>query len=233
MAGAAGVHPPNDAGACASRCAQTLARGIAVLGVCVSVLGCVSRSGSSQEEDADPDPQAVRDAHGVVPVDLPRGETEAFSPWPGTTTITVTLAYDDCLRQFYVDHPEYAQDGEFGDVIFGGMGDAWFDECELDLPRECRVVDIQQDLASPVATLAVRYEVVEPVYTPHLGFGPIPASLVEGCFLPSMKIARLDQIYALDASGTRIVEATEARVPAVSLDFPYRPLTVGMHRIAE
>lgn len=233
MAGAARVLPRSDAIARAASCARTRTRGIAALGFCVTVLACVSRSGSPPEEDAEPDPQDVRDAHRIVPVDLERAELEAFSPWPGTATIVVTLAYDECLRRFYVDHPEYAQDGEFGDAIFGSPRDGWFDDCKLDLQPPCRVVDIQQDLASAAATLAVRYELNEPIYTPSLGFGPIPTDLVAGCVLPAMKVARLDQIYAEDASGTRIVEAVEARVPAVSIEYPYQPLTVGMHRIAE
>jgi hypothetical protein len=236
MAGTAGTHPPSDAGAGASRCAPTLARGIAVLGFCGSVLGCVSRSGSSQEEDVDPDPEDIRDAHGSVVVDLRRAGSEATSPWAGTAAIVIALAYDACLQRFYLEHPDFAQDGEYGNVIFGDADSGWFDECKIGGPLECRVLDVRQDLASPVASLTLRYAVPEPTHTPRLGFGPLPSGLVEvmdACATPSIMVGRLDLIYAEDATGKRILEATEVVIPSVPIYSPYPRLTVGMKRVPE
>jgi hypothetical protein len=53
------------------------------------------------------------------------------------------------------------------------------------------------------------------------------------CATPSIMVGRLDLIYAEDATGKRILEATEVVIPSVPIYAPYPRLTVGMKRVPE
>jgi hypothetical protein len=104
----------------------------------------------------------------------------------GTTEITATVNYENCLQEFYLErNTTYTQDGVEGSVVFT----EWLDRlCTdyKDIPA-CEVDEIKQNLleANSVYSLSVTYKITdnEPANLAYreLHVGPIPFEAFAAC----------------------------------------------------
>lgn len=125
--------------------------------------------------------------HGTVKVQFNRSEAEVDNPFLGTELITINMRYEECLRDFYTNNPEYQQDGVEGAKIFGAPsagGEGWQERlCDDPVASqvECEVVTIEQRL-DRVPQLSVTYRVLESdIEAQYVRFGPIPTEDLVDC----------------------------------------------------
>ncbi len=151
------------------------------------------------------------DTHGYVEVLFARAASETESPYTGTSQVQVQMAYGDCYQQFYSANPNWAIDGEDGALIFGPEadgGEGWRDRlCSEDIGgrAECEVADIQQ-LLDAATRLTVTYNLIGPLESRTLLFGPLPLGDLAACdggFAPRVSL-EIGGTRGLDAEGTQV-----------------------------
>lgn len=151
--------------------------------------------------------------HGVVYLQMLRGESEADSPYFGTATIEVTLLYLECLIDFYEANPDYQQFGPEGALVFGTRedgGEGWLDRlCEDDNPEalDCTVTSFRQEFDMS-RQLTVTYAVDGgDVENRLLPFGPLPIPELAGCEAGGQPIVRVGSngaVRGIDGNGDTI-----------------------------
>jgi hypothetical protein len=159
--------------------------------------------------------------HGVVWLELRRGEAETDNPFVGTANIEVTLLYLECLIAFYESNPDYQQLGEQGAKVFGSRedgGEAWIDRlCEVPNANgvDCTVDSFQQELDA-ARQLTVNYSILADPEDRELPFGPIPIAELAACEPGKQPIVRVGgngAVRGLDAGGNTLWN-TEAFNPS-------------------
>jgi hypothetical protein len=159
--------------------------------------------------------------HGLVWLHLLRGQSEADSPYGGTTKVAVTLLYLECLSDFYMANPDYHQGGIKSDLVFGSLedgGEGWLDRlCENSNPASinCTVDSFEQQLYS-TRQLPVVYSITGDLENREVPFGPVPdaeLAACEGSGQPIVRVGGGGAVRGLDASGSTIWN-TESFDPA-------------------
>lgn len=133
-------------------------------------------------------------AHGTIPLEFRRGDSQSADPFVGTARVTVTVTYRDCLQSFYDANPSMRQEGPEGEAVFGGAalgGEGWMDRlCTDDDPAQaaCQVESITQRLdVSP--QLSVVYLLEGELENRRLQFGPLPTKETAGCNDPIVRFS--------------------------------------------
>ena len=150
--------------------------------------------------------------HGVVWLELRRGDSQGENPYVGTAKIEVTLLYRECLIGFYDANPDYQQYGTEGALVFGKRadgGEGWQDRlCEI--PNgglvDCTVDSFRQELAM-TKQLTITYSVEGDPEDRDLPFGPVPkASLAdcEGTGQPIVRVGSNGAVRGIDGSGNTL-----------------------------
>ncbi len=146
-------------------------------------------------------------------------------PFVGTTQVSVTLLYLQCLRDFYDAHPQWSQDGPDGAVAFEAA------MTELCVPEadgiECSVAEIRQEL-DVVRQLTVVYDVQPPIEGGTLRFGPLPTAGLAGCAdggLPIVRVGSNGAVRGLDGAGD-VVWNMESFNPAEAATDQGAPITI-------
>jgi hypothetical protein len=105
----------------------------------------------------------------------------------GTTEITVTVNYEQCLQDFYlVRNTTYTKDGVDGAAVFAEWEDRLCSDEFTDIPS-CEIVEIKQNLieANQVYSLVVTYKITDndPANLAYreLRVGPLPVEAFAGC----------------------------------------------------
>lgn len=160
------------------------------------------------------DPPA-EDTHGFVKIQFGRAQSEASSPYEGTTQVEIQMTYEACYQQFYGANANWGLEGEDGALVFGTIedgGEGWKDRlCEEDVGgrADCEVVDFQQ-LLDDTSRLTVTYNITGPLEGRVLLFGPLPDAELAQCdggFAPRVR---------LETGGTRGLNSDGAAVWSVS-----------------
>jgi hypothetical protein len=150
--------------------------------------------------------------HGVVWLQLLRGESQAENPYVGTARIQVTLLYRECLIDFYTANPDYEQNGVEGSLVFGKRedgGEGWLDRlCETPNSNrvDCTVDSFAQELAT-AKQLTVNYAIEGNPENRELPFGPVPDTELadcEGNGLPIVRVGSNGAVRGIDANGNTI-----------------------------
>jgi len=167
-------------------------------------------------DDAEPELE-----HGVVWLQLLRGESQADNPYDGTAFIEVTLLYRECLIDFYTANPDYGQNGVKGAEVFGGLdagGEGWLDRlCETPNPNrvDCTVESFRQELET-ASQLTVTYAIEGNPENREVPFGPVPDAGLAGCEAGGQPIVRVGSngaVRGLDGNGNTLWN-TESFNPA-------------------
>lgn len=150
--------------------------------------------------------------HGVVWLQLIRGESQADNPYVGTASIQVTLLYRECLIDFYTANPDYEQNGIEGALVFGTRedgGEGWLDRlCETPNSDrvDCTVTSFRQELAT-AKQLTINYAITGDPENRELPFGPIPEPELAACEaggLPIVRVGSNGAVRGLDGSGNTL-----------------------------
>jgi hypothetical protein len=150
--------------------------------------------------------------HGVVWLELKRGDSQPDNPYVGTAKIEVTLLYRECLIAFYDANPDYQQYGTEGATIFGKRtdgGEGWQDRlCELSNPErvDCTVDEFRQEL-SMVKQLTVTYSIEGDAEDRELAFGPVPKEDLAACEagrLPIVRVGSNGAVRGIDGAGNTL-----------------------------
>jgi hypothetical protein len=158
--------------------------------------------------------------HGVVWLELRRGESQVENPYVGTAKIEVTLLYRECLIGFYQSNPDYQQYGTDGALIFGKRddgGEGWLDRlCESPNPNrvECTVDAFRQELSS-ATQLTITYSITDDPEDHELPFGPLPKAELadcEGGGQPIVRVGSNNAVRGIDGSGNTLWN-TESFIP--------------------
>jgi len=162
-----------------------------------------TEAGESSTSDTGP----VEDLeHGVVLIRLQRAPDEPADPFVGTERVVITLNYEQCLFDFYVANPDYAQGGDLNMDIWGDSGEGWFERlCQVDVPDlvDCEVVAFEQQL-DPIPLLRVSYNVTEPLEDMVLPFGPLPTAELAACAgdtQPTVRLTNGNLVRGFDAGN--------------------------------
>lgn len=159
--------------------------------------------------------------HGVVWLQLLRGESEAENPYVGTAKLEITLLYLECLIDFYETNPDYQQDGVEGALVFGTSedgGEGWRDRlCEVSNPNRanCTVDSFRQELVA-ARQLTVTYTIEGDLENKEVPFGPVPKAELAACEAGGQPIVRVGSngaVRGLTGSGETLWN-TEAFNPA-------------------
>lgn len=176
--------------------------------VCVAALGFATLLTGCGDPPAE-------DTHGFVKILFGRSDSEAESPYTGTSQVTIQMAYEGCYQNFYALNPGFRTDGVEGGPIFGSLeegGEGWRDRlCEEDVGgrADCEVTDIQQ-LLDQASRLTVRYNVTGTLENRQLLFGPLPLEELADCD------AGLTNTVRLELGGTLGLDAADAQVWSIS-----------------
>ncbi|MGH1347149.1 MAG: hypothetical protein ACRBN8_36645 [Nannocystales bacterium] len=144
----------------------------------------------------------VEDTHGFVKIQFSRSDSEAESPFTGTTQVEIQMSYESCYEDFYATNSNWGLEGEDGELVFGDLeagGEGWMDRlCQEDVPgrAECEIVGYQQ-LLDDSSRLTVTYSITGPLEGRVLLFGPLPNAELAACdggFAPRVR---------LEVGGTR------------------------------
>ncbi len=155
------------------------------------------------------------DTHSYVKVLFARAQSEAESPYTGTTQVQIQMAYENCYQSFYQAFPNWAVDGEDGAEVFGTLedgGEGWKDRlCQEDVASraECEVTEFQQ-LLDVATRLTVTYNVSGPLENRVLLFGPLPTKELADCE------GGLSPRVRLETGGTRGLDSSGSQVWRVS-----------------
>jgi hypothetical protein len=180
----------------------------------LSLLLLAPLAGCPQEPDEKLD-------HGVVWLQLLRGDSQADNPYLGTARIQITLLYRECLIDFYAANPDYEQNGVEGSLVFGTRedgGEGWLDRlCESPNPNrvDCTVESFRQELSTS-KQLTVNYAINGNPEHREIPFGPIPKAELAECSAGDQPIVRVGSngsVRGLDANGNTLWQ-TESFVPS-------------------
>jgi hypothetical protein len=129
----------------------------------------------------------------------------------GTTEITATVHYENCLQEFYLmRNTTYTQDGVDGAAVFTEWQDRLCTDF-TDIP-DCEVTEIKQNLieANDVYSLVVTFKINDndPANLAYreLHVGPIPVEAFAGCGDGERPLVELRQsgLVGKDANGQQI-----------------------------
>lgn len=171
--------------------------------LCLLLLAPLTGCPDDTEEDLE---------HGVVWLELRRGESQPDNPYVGTAKIEVTLLYRECLIDFYEANPDYQQYGTEGALIFGKRedgGEGWQDRlCETSNANQvdCAVDEFRQELAS-AKQLTIVYSINGDAEDHELPFGPVPKpelAACEGGGQPIVRVGSNGAVRGLDGSGNTL-----------------------------
>jgi hypothetical protein len=165
------------------------------------LLGLTTLTGCPEEEPEN---------FGTIRIEIAplNGELDILA---GTTEITATVNYENCLQEFYLERSTtYTQDGVDGSVVFT----EWLDRlCSdyKDIPA-CEVGEIKQNLleANSVYSLSVTYKITDndPANLAYreLHVGPIPVEAFAGCGDGESPLVELRQpgLVGKNAAGDQI-----------------------------
>lgn len=130
----------------------------------------------------------------------------------GTTEITVTVNYENCLQGFYLErNTTYTQDGVDGSAVFAEWKDRLCSSEFSDIPS-CEVTEIKQNLleANSVYSLTITYKITDndPANLAYreLHVGPIPVEAFAGCGDGESPLVELRQpgLIGKNADGLQI-----------------------------
>lgn len=156
--------------------------------------------------------KAEPEQFGYTCVELQRGESVEDSPFLGTYKIIVTLNYEPCLVDYYLNkHPEMRQNGKDGPAVFA----EWKDRlCAEDVTRriECEVEGFDQIL---MQTGMEAYKMSVTYITPNptelegrkLLWGPGPTEDQAECsgdLRPYVNLSTLSGVIGQDKTGKTI-----------------------------
>ncbi|MCA9710699.1 MAG: hypothetical protein KDK70_32965 [Myxococcales bacterium] len=156
-----------------------------------------------------PDPELE---HGVVWLQLLRGESEASDPYEGTAKIEVTLLYRECLVAFYESNPDYQQFGPEGSIIFGTLedgGEGWKDRlCDQSNRNAlaCSVDSFRQEF-DVAKQLTITYSPTGDLENREVPFGPIPTAELahcEGGGSPIVRVGSNGAVRGLAGDGSTL-----------------------------
>jgi hypothetical protein len=154
--------------------------------------------------------------HGFVRVQLQRAADAPADPFVGTERVQITLNYEQCLFDFYVDQPDWQPSGDDGESVFGSAelgGEGWFDRlCHVDVPDlvDCEVASIEQQL-DPIPVLRITYVVMGELDGGILPFGPLPTAALAGCVdpvLPTVRLSNGNLVVGFDGGNAKIWDGT-------------------------
>ncbi|HET6585320.1 MAG TPA: hypothetical protein VFG69_17800 [Nannocystaceae bacterium] len=154
--------------------------------------------------------------HGFVRVQLQRAASQESDPFAGTERVQITLNYEQCLFDFYVEEPDWTPTGPDGESVFGSAdlgGEGWFDRlCHVDVPDlvDCEVASIEQQL-DPIPVLRITYVVSGELDGRVLPFGPLPTAALAGCVdpaLPSVRLGSGSLVVGFDGANAKIWDGT-------------------------
>lgn len=180
--------------------------------LCLLLLAPLTGCPDEPEEDLE---------HGVVWLELRRGESQPDNPYVGTAKIQVTLLYRECLIDFYEANPDYQQYGTEGALIFGKRadgGEGWQDRlCESPNSNrvDCTVDEFRQEL-STAKQLTITYSINGDAEDHELPFGPVPTAELAACEgggAPIVRVGSNGAVRGLDGSGNTLWN-TESFNPA-------------------
>lgn len=129
----------------------------------------------------------------------------------GTTEITATVNYENCLQEFYLErNTTYTQDGVDGAPVFTDWQARLCTEFE-DIPS-CEVTEIKQNLieANQVYSLTITYKITDndPANLAYreLHVGPLPVEAFAGCGDGESPLVELRQpgLIGKNAAGEQI-----------------------------
>lgn len=175
--------------------------------------------------------------HGVVWLQLQRGESQSENPYVGTARIEVTLLYLECLIGFYEANPDYQQLGIEGAKIFGGAedgGEGWADRlCNVENANRinCTVDTFRQELVT-ARQLTVTYSVTGDPENRELPFGPLPIASLADCEAGGQPIVRVGSngaVRGLDGNGNTLWN-TESFQPAEATTGQGAPIGINAAR---
>lgn len=174
--------------------------------------------------------------HGIIEIELKRGQSETSSPYDGTTHIEVTLLYLECLIRFYDANPDYQQFGPEGALVFGTRedgGEGWKDRLcdERSGQVSCEVESFRQELDA-AKQLTIRYAVSGDIEDRTLPFGPLPIAELADCEAGGQPIVRVNSngaVRGLDGNGD-VVWNTEAFSPSEAATGQGAPITIRAAR---
>jgi hypothetical protein len=121
--------------------------------------------------------------HGMVKIEI-AAEDPRNPPFAGTTHVTATVQYNDCLTDFYLlTNPDLQQSGVAGAAVFGEFVDRLCDPT-LENVVACEVLDIDQTLLEDVNvySLRVRFAITDAdaIQDRWLYVGPLPTTDLVG-----------------------------------------------------
>jgi hypothetical protein len=132
------------------------------------------------------------------------------SPYVGTATISATMTYEACLREFYSANPNYLPDGPDGEAVFGSKelgGEGWIERlCENPDSGQvkCTVEEIDQQRVA-VQQLTVTYRIMDPAMeNKFLKFGPLPDAELAGCEPGVQPLMTSPSVRGFDGAGNEI-----------------------------
>jgi hypothetical protein len=164
--------------------------------------------------------------HGFVRVQLQRAADRTEDPFVGTERMQITLNYEQCIFDFYVANPEWAQDGDNGESVFGSSelgGEGWFDRlCNVDVPDlvECEVASIEQQL-DPIPVLRITYVVSGELDGAIVPFGPLPTAALAACeggTEPTVRLTNGNLVVGYDAGNEEIWDGADYAPAIVATD---------------
>jgi len=192
-----------------------------------------THDGASSADSTGEVPPPLGMNHGVVKLELRRGESETDDPFVGTTQVEVTLLYRECLIEFYEVNPDWQQVGVEGSTVFQTvvLENAL---CTAMNPvlADCTVAMITQELAVTKA-MTVTYDITGPLENRELYFGPLPTAQLAACqdgSFPIVRVGNNGSVRGFDASGTQIW-TTEAFNPAEATTDQGLAITIQATRI--
>ena len=134
--------------------------------------------------------------------------------------VQVTLAYSDCLENFYKqNHPEYALAGMKGQQIFSEWIDRLCTEPGITPKFSCEIASLDSftqtlsEDANISSRLQITYELTEPsegIDTRKFVWGPIPLEEFAGCD-PEVRLTGAANIRALDDADNVVWTGALAR----------------------
>jgi hypothetical protein len=207
---------------------------IGVAALAVALAGCGDDGTAADGGDSGADGGSADDGgdgslgsgHGVVTIEFRRSENEATNPYAGTARVSITLAYLECLADFYAANPGWRQDGGDGAGVF--MAAASDGLCAADPEHaECTVAQITQNVDVANA-LVVDYAITGELEDRRLRFGPLPTEMLAACpdaTSPTVRIGSNGAIRGTDATGAVFWETKSFSPDTVKTD-QGQPLTI-------